>query len=49
MSTGVYKFTNVASGRCMAVAGNSTANGAGIMLYDCNGGGAQSFATPTWQ
>jgi hypothetical protein len=49
MATGVYKFTNVASGRCLAVSGNSTAAGAGMMIYDCNGGGAQSFATPIFQ
>ena len=49
MSTGVYKFTNVASGRCLAVSGNSTAAGAFMILYDCNGGGAQSFATPIFQ
>jgi hypothetical protein len=46
MSTGVYKFTNVASGRCLAVSGNSTADGAGMILWDCNGGAAQNFATP---
>ena len=49
MSTGVYKFTNVASGRCLSVSGNNTAAGAFMILYDCNGGGAQSFATPIFQ
>ena len=36
MSTsGVYAFKNVASGRCLNVAGPSTANGSLLQLYDC--------------
>ncbi len=36
MSTsGVYAFKNVASGRCLNVAGPTTANGAVLQLYDC--------------
>jgi hypothetical protein len=36
MSTsGVYAFKNVASGRCLNVAGPSTSNGAALQLYDC--------------
>ena len=36
MSTsGVYAFKNVASGRCLNIAGPTTANGALLQLYDC--------------
>jgi hypothetical protein len=34
-ASGVYAFKNVASGRCLNVAGNVTTNGAGLILYDC--------------
>ena len=43
-ASGVYAFKNVASGRCLNVAGNTTANGALLQLYDCGstpGGNAQ--------
>jgi len=36
VSSGVYKFQNVASGRCLNVTGPSTADGARLQLYDCN-------------
>jgi Ricin-type beta-trefoil lectin domain-like len=34
-ASGVYAFKNVASGRCLNVAGPSTSNGALLQLYDC--------------
>ena len=34
-ASGVYAFKNVASGRCLNVAGNVTTNGALLVLYDC--------------
>lgn len=34
---------NVASGRCVDVAGGSTAPGAAVQLYDCNGSPAQGW------
>ena len=34
-ASGVYAFKNVASGRCLNVAGNTTANGALLILWDC--------------
>jgi ricin-type beta-trefoil lectin protein len=34
-TSGVYAFKNVASGRCLNVAGNVTTNGALLQLYDC--------------
>jgi hypothetical protein len=43
-ASGVYAFKNVASGRCLNVAGNTTANGALLQLWDCGttpGGNAQ--------
>ena len=36
VSTGVYKFQNVASGRCLNVLGPSTSDGAKLQIYDCN-------------
>src|SRR6185369_5787157 len=44
VSSGVYKFQNVASGRCLNVTGPSTADGAKLQLYDCSAGTNGQFA-----
>ena len=39
----VYTLKGVHSGRCLEVANGSTANGANVQLWDCNGTTAQQF------
>jgi hypothetical protein len=41
---GTYVITSAYSGKCVDVAGASTANGAQVQQYQCNGTGAQRFA-----
>jgi hypothetical protein len=36
--------TGVASGRCLDVSQNGTANGARVQLWDCTGGANQSWS-----
>lgn len=36
---------SVHSGKCLDISGNSTANGAKVQQWDCNGTTAQLFAT----
>jgi beta-glucanase (GH16 family) len=43
LGNGAFKFVGRASGRCLDVPGASTANGARLQIYDCNGTGAQAW------
>lgn len=43
LGNGTYKFVGRGSGRCLDVPGASTANGARLQIYTCNGTGAQAF------
>src|SRR5690606_22292136 len=38
-----YTLTNVHAGKCLDVAGRSTANGANVQLWDCSGATNQQF------
>jgi aryl-phospho-beta-D-glucosidase BglC (GH1 family) len=40
---GLYHLVGRASGRCLAAAGASHANGAALQIVDCNGGGTQAW------
>jgi beta-glucanase (GH16 family) len=43
LGNGYFKFVARHSGRCLDVPGSSTANGARLQQWDCNGTGAQAF------
>jgi endo-1,4-beta-xylanase len=43
-TTDTFNFKNVASNRCLDVAGASTAEGARLQIYDCHTGNNQKFA-----
>ena len=43
LGNGYFRFVARHSGRCLDVPGSSTANGARLQQWDCNGTGAQSF------
>ncbi|MGW4207257.1 RICIN domain-containing protein [Lentzea sp. NPDC004789] len=44
---GTGTITSVSANKCVEVSGASTANGAAIQLWDCNGGGNQSWSRTT--
>ena len=43
LGNGMFKFVGRGSGRCLDVPGASTANGAHLQIFDCNGTGAQAW------
>ena len=43
LGNGAFKFVGRGSGRCLDVPGASTANGARLQIFDCNGTGAQAW------
>ncbi len=44
LADGTYTIASAFSGKCVDIAGASTANGAQVQQYQCNGTGAQTFA-----
>jgi len=44
LADGTYTIVSAFSGKCVDIAGASTANGAQVQQYQCNGTGAQTFA-----
>ena len=44
LADGTYTITSANSGKCVDIAAASTANGAQVQQYQCNGTGAQKFA-----
>ncbi len=44
LADGTYTITSAFSGKCVDIAAASTANGAQVQQYQCNGTGAQKFA-----
>ena len=47
LGNGYYKFVSQSSGLCLDTPGASTANGAQLDIYTCNGTGAQAFKLVT--
>ncbi|MCU1220183.1 MAG: glycoside hydrolase family 16 [Candidatus Angelobacter sp.] len=43
LGNGTFKFVGRGSSRCLDVPGASTANGARLQIFDCNGTGAQAW------
>ncbi|MBW8760544.1 MAG: RICIN domain-containing protein, partial [Burkholderiales bacterium] len=43
LADGTYTITSAFSGKCVDIASASTANGAQVQQYQCNGTGAQTF------
>jgi hypothetical protein len=43
-ATGGFNLVNVNSAKCVDVSSSSTANGATLQLWDCNGTSAQAFS-----